>query len=60
MKPEEKEVLNKLAEAFNMFSNLPIQHPMDIQEFCSKIHDLQRIVMAREAIRNDPSYFRTT
>lgn len=57
MSEEEIKVLDLLAGAWNRFLNLPCQHPDDNAEFRTKIHDLQRIIMAREAVRNNPDYF---
>lgn len=45
--PEERNVIDKLAEAFNAFVKLPILHPMEREEFCHAIHAAQTIVMAR-------------
>lgn len=57
MTEEERTVLDCLARAHNLFVKLPTQHPHDICEWVDKLHDLQRIIMAREAVRNDSEYF---
>ena len=48
---DEKAVVEKLAEAWNMYIELPEQHPQDKLEFMHGLHDLQRIVMYRPAFR---------
>jgi hypothetical protein len=57
MTQQEFEVMNKLVEAHNLFVALPVQHPDDNHEWRTKIHDLQRILMARDAVRNHPFQF---
>jgi hypothetical protein len=47
----EKHVVEKLAEAWNLYNQLPEQHPSDKLEFMHGLHDLQRIVMYRPAFR---------
>ncbi len=58
MTDKEKNVMNKLVEAHNIFVTMPVQHPEDAQEWVSKLHDLQRIIMARVAVRTNPEHFR--
>lgn len=53
----EKEIMDKLVEAHNLYRALPIQHPRDIHEWVNSLHELQRIIMAREAVRNNPEYY---
>ena len=53
----EIKIINLLAEAYNMHTKLDVQHTDDQKEFASKIHDLQRIVMSREAVRTHPDLF---
>lgn len=48
---EERLVLDKLAEAWNLYVKLPVQHPMHQQEFAHAIHAAQRLVMARPVSR---------
>lgn len=57
MTPQELEIVEKLADAFNLFCELPEQHPMAKSEFCTRIHDLQNAVMSRDAVRNHPEIF---
>jgi len=57
MTEEELAIINLLANAYNLFIKLPLQHPMDQDEFCRNVHVLQRQVMAREARRRHPEIF---
>lgn len=57
MTNEEKEVMHKLVEAHNLFVKLPIQHPDDIYEWVDCLHNMQRILMARDAVRLNPDLF---
>jgi hypothetical protein len=57
MKEEETAVLRKLVEAHDLFKKLPTQHPNDIDEWVDKLHDLQRMVMQRAAVRMHPELF---
>lgn len=54
---EEREVIDRLVDAHNLYSKLPTQHPADHAEWTTKMHDLQRIVMAREMVDNNPDFF---
>lgn len=58
MTDEEKEIMAKIVEAHNLYIKLPFQHPDDIPEWVSKIHDLQRIIMSRVAVRSEPILFK--
>ena len=49
--PHEAEVMSCLTAAWNRFIELPPVHPDELNEFRHKIHDLQRVVLARPAIR---------
>jgi len=51
MTEQEKQVVLKLAEAWDMFNKLPTEHTMDRMEFCMNIHACQEKVMARQARR---------
>lgn len=55
---EELAILDHIAEAVRLFQALPVEHEFDNQEFCHAIHQLQRIVMARETRRRHPERFR--
>jgi hypothetical protein len=57
MTPAELAVLDCLLAAHNQFIALPIQHPDDHDEWSGSMHELQRIVMAREAVRSHPDIF---
>lgn len=56
-KEKEFECMNYLVKAHNIFITLSTQHPDDLTEWVSKMHDLQRIIMAREAVRQDPDKY---
>ena len=49
---DEEKVLMMLAEVWNEFLKLPVEHPMEQQEFCSSIHVCQNMVLSREARRD--------
>lgn len=48
---DERKVIGFLADAWNLYATLPIQHPMHQQEFATNIHQLQRLVMSRPTAR---------
>lgn len=50
----EKRVVDHLAEAWNEFLRLPLQHPSEREEFIRGIHVCQHIVACRVAQRADP------
>lgn len=49
--PAERVVLDHLALAWNQYLNLHVVHPDDLPDFRKAIHDAQRIILARPAIR---------
>jgi hypothetical protein len=51
MTDDETEVLNLLADAWNVFVQLPVEHSDDITEFRHGIHSMQNKVMARPTRR---------
>jgi len=51
MTNEEREVVLKLAAAWNAFVSLPIEHDDDINEFRHGVHAPQEKVLARPARR---------
>jgi hypothetical protein len=55
---QEREIMGYLVLAHNEFVKLPTQHTDDLPEWVSRIHDLQRIIMARESVRNNPDVFK--
>lgn len=52
--PDEKEILDRLAKAWNLFARLEENHPSDVEEFAKAIHDAQKIIALRVARRIDP------
>lgn len=57
MTAAELSIIDKLVDAHRIFTSLPVQHPRDKEEWCEKLHDLQRMVMARDAVRTHSGYF---
>jgi len=47
MTPQEQKVLDTTVELWEQYLKLPVIHPMDNQEFCHKIHDIQRFILSR-------------
>ena len=47
----ETAVVNHLMEAYNDFVKLPVLHPQHQMEFMLAVHQAQRLVLARPAIR---------
>jgi hypothetical protein len=50
---QEKECLNHLVEAWNLFVGMDNKHPSDNPEFCKAIHDAQKMLALRVARRVD-------
>lgn len=50
----ESVVLDKLADAWNAYTCLPMQHPTEADEFCRLINAAQNILAVRVARRVDP------
>jgi hypothetical protein len=48
----ERNVVQLLADAWNAYALLPIEHPMDQDEFCRAVHVLQDKVLARPGRRD--------
>ena len=48
---QEAKVVGLLAEAWNEFMKLPVEHPMAQREFCTAIHACQDKVLARGGSR---------
>ncbi len=62
MTGSEQKLLELTALLWNKFCALPMDpdagaHPSDTDEFMACLHNLQRIVMARDARRNNPELF---
>lgn len=55
---EEKEILMLTEEIWNRFSELPINYPMERDEMAIKIHDIQRMIIARPGFRLNQELFR--
>lgn len=51
MTQEEREVFDRLVDAWNAFTRLPVEHDDDNDEFRHGIHALQRQIMARPTRR---------
>jgi hypothetical protein len=49
---QEEKIANMLGDAFNEYLKLPVQHPMETEEFCMAIHVCQNIVLSRPAVRH--------
>ena len=54
---EELLVVNLLADIWNMYCALPVQHPEAATEFMYAIHQAQSIVMNRLTVRCYPDVF---
>lgn len=52
LESRERIVLEALAQAWNLFFDLPEQHEADAREFCMAIHTAQNIVLARPTMRS--------
>ncbi len=48
---EEQRVLKLLAESWEAFRELPVQHPAHVHEFAQAIRTAQRLVMVRPTAR---------
>ena len=60
MDNDELSILNKLADCWNDFCGLEVQHPDDARDFADSIHGCQRIIMGRVAVRQYPDVFTKT
>lgn len=52
--PAERTIVERLAEAWNLFNDLPQMHPDDRREFVTAIHQAQLIIAMRTAQRVNP------
>ncbi|KGU84841.1 hypothetical protein [Pseudomonas mediterranea] len=48
---QEVKVVKLLAEAWNEYLKLPVEHPMEQEEFCTAVHACQEKVLARSGRR---------
>lgn len=56
---EEEAILKSLLRRFGIgFLALPINHPMEADEIAIKIHDIQRMIIARPGFRINKKLFR--
>lgn len=55
---EEEAILRLTEEIWNRFLELPINHPMEANEMAMKIHDIQRMIIARPGFRMNKEIFR--
>ena len=54
---EEEEILMLTEEIWNKFLQLPINHPMEMDEMAIKIHDIQRMIISRPGFRLNQEMF---
>ena len=54
MNNKEREILEHLKDAWNLFVELNEKHPMDNEEFCKAIHDAQKMIALRVARKVNP------
>ena len=57
---EEEEIMNHTIEIWNRFVKLSVQHPSDIQELQSAVHQIQQLIAIRSLRRNNPDYWTTS
>lgn len=55
---KEEAILLLTEEIWNRFLELPINHPMEMNEMAIKIHDIQRMIIARPGFRLNQELFR--
>lgn len=55
---EEEAILLLTEEVWNRFSELPINHPMEMNEMAIKIHDIQRMIISRPGFRLNQEMFK--
>lgn len=54
---EEEAILRLTEEIWNRFLELPINHPMEMDEMEIKIHDIQRMIISRPGFRLNQEMF---
>lgn len=55
---QEEAILILTEEIWNRFLELPVNHPMEVNEIAIKIHDIQRMIMARPGFRLNQEIFK--
>lgn len=55
---EEEAILRLTEEIWNRFLELPINHPMEMDEMAIKIHDIQRMIISRPGFRLNQGMFK--
>lgn len=55
---QEEAILMLTEEIWNRFLELPVNHPMEVNEIAVKIHDIQRMIMARPGFRLNQEIFK--
>ena len=55
---EEEAILRLTEEVWNRFLELPINHPMEMDEMAIKIHDIQRMIISRTGFRLNQEMFK--
>ena len=55
---QEEAILMLTEEIWNRFLELPINHPMEVNEIAVKIHDIQRMIIARPGFRLNQEIFK--
>lgn len=53
-----KAIIMLTEEIWNRFLELPVNHPMEVNEIAVKIHDIQRMIMARPGFRLNQEIFK--
>lgn len=54
---EEEAILRLTEEIWNRFLELPINHPMEMDEMAIKIQDIQRMIISRPGFRLNQEMF---
>lgn len=55
---KEEAIIRLTEEIWNRFLELPINHPMEANEMAMKIHDIQRMIIARPGFRMNQEIFK--
>lgn len=55
---EEEVIILLTEEIWDRFLELPINHPMEMDEMAIKIHDIQRMIISRPGFRLNQEMFR--